>query len=58
MQLNSLAGDVIWQEPCVGVDWIGLYDVAGGHDMAGGHVWVKSNGFNLVWVQLMDHQVW
>ena len=28
----------------MGVDWIGLYDVAGAHYMAGGRVWVQLNG--------------
>ena len=23
----------------MGIDWIGLYDMAGAHGMAGGHVW-------------------
>ena len=36
----------MWQEPCVGVDWIRLYDVAGAHDMSGGPVWVQLKGFN------------
>ena len=25
--------------PCVGVDWIGLYDMAEARGMASGHVW-------------------
>ena len=36
----------MWKEPCVGVDWMGLYDVAGAPDMAGGPVWVQLKGFN------------
>ena len=41
--------------PCVGVDWIRLYDMAGAHGMAGGRVWQLIGSGCTIW---QAHVVW
>ena len=39
----------------MGVDWIGLYDMAGARGMAGGSVWGVIGSGYMIW---QEHMVW
>ena len=48
---------VLKRKVCVGVNSIGLYDVAGAHELAGGHVWGLIGLGCMMWQEHMSWQV-